>query len=52
MKTVPKSGDTGRVFQHLAQATAYFQNVLRGYGVKDCDRYIITAVRTADRDGF
>ncbi len=52
LETVPKSGDTGKAFQHLAEATVYFQNVLKGYGVQDYDRYIITAVRTADREGY
>ena len=52
LKTVPKSGHTGKVFRHLGEATVYFQNVLKGYGVKDADRYFITAVRTADRDGY
>ena len=52
LETVPKSGDTGKVFRHLGEATPYFQNVLKGYGVPDYDRYIITAVRTADREGY
>lgn len=52
LETVPKSGSTGTVFHHLKDATAHFQNVLRGYGVEDFDRYVITAVRTADRDGY
>jgi hypothetical protein len=52
LETVPKSGDTGKVFRHLGEATRYFQNVLRGYGVAEYDRYVITAVRTADREGY
>lgn len=52
LETVPKSGDTGRVFRHLKPATEHFRNVLRGYGVEDYDRYLITAVRTADREGY
>ncbi len=52
LETVPQSGDTGKVFRHLGEATVYFQNVLKGYGVPDYDRYIITAVRTADREGY
>ncbi len=52
LETVPKSGDTGKVFRHLGEANPYFQNVLKGYGVPDYDRYIITAVRTADREGY
>ncbi len=52
LETVPKSGDTGKVFKHLKDATEHFQNVLKGYGVEDYDRYLITAVRTADREGY
>ncbi|HEY5789916.1 MAG TPA: hypothetical protein VIX81_04775 [Gammaproteobacteria bacterium] len=49
---VPKSGDTGKVFRHMAEATPHFQQVLRGYGVEDADKYYLTAIRTADRDGY
>ncbi len=52
LETVPESGDTGKVFRHLKPATEHFQKVLKGYGVEDYDRYLITAVRTADRDGY
>ncbi len=52
LDTVPKSGSTGRVFRHMSEATGHFQNVLRGYGVADYDRYLLTAVRTADQVGF
>lgn len=52
LDTVPKSGSTGRVFRHMEAATRHFQAVLRGYGVQDHDAYILTAVRTADRDGY
>jgi hypothetical protein len=49
---VPASGDTGKVFRHLSAATEHFQRVLKGYGVEDYDRYILTGVRTADREGY
>ncbi len=52
LDTVPKSGSTGTVFRHMSEATGHFQNVLRGYGVADYDRYFLTAVRTADRAGY
>ncbi len=52
LETVPRSGDTGTVFRHLKPATEHFQKVLMGYGVEDYDRYLITAVRTADREGY
>ncbi|MHA1528421.1 MAG: hypothetical protein ACTSVG_05340 [Alphaproteobacteria bacterium] len=49
---VPPSGDTGQVFRHMRPATHHFQNVLQGYGVDSPENYILTAVRTADRDGY
>lgn len=52
LEEVPKSGDTGKVFRYMREATAHFQNVLKGYGVEDYDRYLLTAVRTADHAGY
>ena len=52
LDTVPTSGSTGKVFRHMSEATAHFRNVLRGYGVADYDRFILTAVRTADQAGY
>lgn len=47
-----RDGDTGKVFRHLRPTTLHFQKVLRGYGVADPEHYVVTAVRTADRDGY
>jgi hypothetical protein len=52
LASVPKSGSTGRVFRHMAEVTEHFQQVLRGYGVEEAESYVLTAVRTADRDGY
>jgi hypothetical protein len=52
LDTVPKTGDTGKIFRHMSEATGHFQNVLRGYGVEDAENYLLTAVRTADRAGY
>lgn len=52
LENVPPSGETGKVFRHLSEATEHFQRVLRGYGVDDHRNYILTGVRTADREGF
>jgi len=49
---VPASGDTGMIFRHMIEATTHFQKVIKGYGVEDYQNYLLTAVRTADRDGF
>ncbi len=52
IENVPASGETGKVFRHLSEATHHFQNVLKGYGVEDYQRYLLTGIRTADRDGY
>ena len=52
LDTVPKSGNTGKVFRHMSEVTVHFQNVLKGYGVADHDRYILTAIRSADQAGY
>lgn len=52
MEDVPSSGETGKIFRHLSEATEHFQRVLRGYGVEDPERYVLTGVRTADREGY
>jgi hypothetical protein len=52
LEQVPGDGDTGKVFRHMNEATRHFQRVLMGYGVEDYNRYVLTAVRTADRDGY
>ena len=52
LDTVPKSGNTGKVFRHMGEATMHFQNVLKGYGVADHDQYLLTAVRSADQAGY
>jgi hypothetical protein len=36
----------------MKPATHHFQNVLRGYGVENPEHYVLTAVRTADREGY
>ena len=49
---VPVSGDTGDTFRDMGDATAHFQRVLAGYGVAHPEHYLLTAVRTADREGY
>ncbi len=43
---------TNQAARHMSVATHQFQQVLRGYGVADYEHYILTAVRSADRDGY
>ncbi len=52
IEDVPASGDTGKIFRHLSAATDHFQRVLKGYGVEEYTHYILTGIRTADRDGY
>lgn len=52
IEDVPASGDTGKIFRHLSAATEHFQRVLKGYGVEDYAHYILTGIRTADREGY
>jgi hypothetical protein len=52
LAAVPADGDTGAVFRHMSDATRHFQRVLMGYGVADYNQYVLTAVRTADREGY
>ena len=52
IEQVPASGDTGKIFRHLSAATEHFQRVLKGYGVEDYNHYILTGIRTADREGY
>ena len=52
IENVPASGSTGKIFRHLSEATRHFQRVLKGYGVEDYEHYVLTGIRTADRDGY
>lgn len=49
---VPDSGDTGEVFRRMKHATESFQKVLKTYGVHDAERYILTSIDTANKEGF
>jgi len=49
---VPESGDTGEVFRRMKHATERFQKVLNAYGVNNPERYILTSIDTANKEGF
>ena len=49
---VGEDGDTGDRFQRCKIATRYFQRILKKYGLKHYDRYIITSIDTAKGEGF
>ncbi|MBN1662657.1 MAG: hypothetical protein JW943_03550 [Deltaproteobacteria bacterium] len=52
IKAVSPDGDTGEVFRRMKHATEYFQKVLRRYGLKDADHYILTSIDTATGKGY
>ena len=49
---VPQDGNTGEVFRRMKHATQRFQKVLKAYGVQDSDRYILTSIDTANKEGY
>lgn len=49
---ISADGDTGEVFRRMKHATEYFQKVLVKYGIRDADRYILTSIDTANKQGF
>ena len=52
LSRVPSDGSTGVVFRHMREATSQFRRLLRQYGVHNSERYLLTAIRTADRQGY
>ena len=36
----------------MRSATTFFQGIMRGHGEPDVERYVLTAIRTADTQGF
>jgi len=49
---VSADGDTGEVFRRMKHATEFFQKVLKQYGVRDHENYILTSIDTANKDGY
>lgn len=52
IRNVRDDGDTGQVFRRMRDATVMFQKILKQYGVKDPQNYILTSVDTAKGDGL
>lgn len=52
LNQIPEDGNTGETFRRMKHATAYFQAVLKQYGVMDFNRYILTSIDTANKDGY
>jgi len=44
LSNVPENGDTGVVFRRMKHATQFFQRVLKQYGIKDSNDYILTSL--------
>ncbi|MBI1821382.1 MAG: hypothetical protein HY036_01110 [Nitrospirae bacterium] len=49
---VGPDGNTGEAFRRMKNASEYYQKVLKQYGVKDAQHYILTSIDTANKDGF
>lgn len=52
LANVPSDGNTGEVFHRMDDATVQFHRVLRSLGVEAPERFLLTAIRSADRDGY
>lgn len=52
LNEVSADGDTGEVFKRMKHATEFFQKVLKQYGVRQPENYILTSIDTANNDGF
>ena len=51
LNQVGPEGDTGEVFRRMRHASEYFQKVLKRYGIRDPEHYILTSIDTANRQG-
>lgn len=49
---VDADGNTGEVFRRMKHATEFFQKVLKQYGVRDPENYILTSIDTANKEGY
>ena len=49
---VPASGDTGMVFTEMRSATTFFRTMMQRRGTSRAEDYVLTAIRTADTQGF
>jgi hypothetical protein len=52
LNQVSAEGDTGEVFRRMKHATEYFQKVLKQYGIRQPENYILTSIDTANKDNF
>ena len=52
LSEVSQNGNTGVVFRRMKHATQRFQKVLEAYGIHDADRYILTSIDTANKEGY
>ncbi|MBL8020490.1 MAG: hypothetical protein JNM27_12550 [Leptospirales bacterium] len=52
IRNVRDDGETGQVFRRMRDATIMFQKILKQYGVKDSQNYVLTSVDTAKGDGL
>ncbi|TQV75194.1 hypothetical protein FLL45_09655 [Aliikangiella marina] len=51
IKDINVDGDTNEQFRRMKHATAYLQKILKQHGVVDYDKYLLTSIDTANRQG-
>lgn len=51
IKDVNADGNTNEQFRRMKHATAYLQKILKQHGVVDYDKYLLTSIDTANRQG-
>ncbi len=49
---VGAEGETGQRFSRMKNATEYFQKILKQAEIPDAERYLLTSIDTAKRDGY
>ena len=52
LEKIPESGETGVVFTEMRSATTFFRGMMKRYGDVNAEQYVLTAIRTADTQGF
>lgn len=52
LKEVGSKGDTGQVFEHLREATIFFQRLLQAKGLPNVENYILAGNNSQKSNGF
>ena len=49
---IPADGNTGQVFTNMETASRYLQKLLKFKGANDSNKYLMTSIDTANKDGY